>query len=236
MTYWQFHVVFMLPALALAAFLPPRPLDGATRRTRVLFLGLIALIAFVYTTPWDNYLVYRGVWSYGTERVLGVIGYVPIEEYVFFLLQPLLTGLVFYRLLDRSAGVVQPVASWWPNLLGGLGGVALGGAGYVAMQAESGLYMGLILVWAAPVLAGQWAYAGRAIWARWRPCLMGILIPTLYLWAADRIAIGLGVWEIAERYTVGWFLVGLPVEEALFFLVTNILVVQGLVLFLFPPK
>jgi len=31
------------------------------------------LLALVYTTPWDNYLIWRDVWHYGTDRVVGTI-------------------------------------------------------------------------------------------------------------------------------------------------------------------
>jgi lycopene beta-cyclase len=71
---------------------------------------------------------------------------------------------------------------------------------------------------------------------RLRAMSLGILVPTLYLWFADTVAIRLGIWDIAERYTYGPRPLGLPIEEAVFFLVTNILVVQGLVLFLYPPS
>ena len=55
------------------------------------------------------------------------------------------------------------------------------------------------------------------------------------LWVADAIAIHLGIWRISERYTLGPAVGPLPLEEAVFFLVTNLLVVQGLLLFLYPP-
>lgn len=229
MTYWHFHAVFILPPLLLLA-LTGRRLPGKWAQ----HLGLVVVLALAYTTPWDNYLVYRGVWSYGAERVLGVIGYVPVEEYAFFVLQPLLTGLWFYRLLSRRPADVSRPDGFFPAILGGSLALLLGVAGYALTRAESGLYMGLILVWAMPVIAGQWAYAGRSIWALRRYALPGVLAPTLYLWLADRLAIGLGIWAISERYTLGWRPLGLPVEEAVFFLVTNLLVVQGLILFLYP--
>jgi lycopene cyclase domain-containing protein len=62
--------------------------------------------------------------------------------------------------------------------------------------------------------------------------LIGTLVPTLYLWVIDRIAIGNGIWRISDAYTTGIQLFGLPIEEATFFLVTNLLVVQGLSLLL----
>jgi lycopene cyclase domain-containing protein len=48
--------------------------------------AILATVAFVWTTPWDNYLVKSGVWGYGNnDRVLYVIGFVPVEEYCFFI-------------------------------------------------------------------------------------------------------------------------------------------------------
>jgi len=44
---------------------------------------------------------------YGMGRVVGTIGYVPVEEYLFFLLQPILTGLWLYWLLPRTSEPVQ---------------------------------------------------------------------------------------------------------------------------------
>ncbi|MDX1617037.1 MAG: lycopene cyclase domain-containing protein, partial [Candidatus Promineifilaceae bacterium] len=51
------------------------------------------LIALLYTTPWDNYLVATEVWWYDPALVTGItLGWVPIEEYTFFVLQPIMTG------------------------------------------------------------------------------------------------------------------------------------------------
>jgi hypothetical protein len=47
-----------------------------------------------------------------------------------------------------------------------------------------------------------------------------------------RVAIELGIWVISKSYTTGYAVAGLPIEEALFFLVTNVFAVQGVVLYL----
>jgi lycopene beta-cyclase len=229
-SYLQFHLVFILPPLVLLAGTLRGPLRASGKPIWPLFL--LALIAFIYTTPWDNYLVWRGVWGYGTDRVLGTIGYVPYEEYAFFILQPFLTGLWLYHVLARDPEY-RPGGER-VRIVGGVVYGAIAGLGFLLLGTTSGLYAGLILAWAVPVLAGQWLYAGSAIWARRRAVLLGIAVPTLYLWVADGVAIALGIWEISERYTVGIHFGPLPLEEALFFLVTNILIVQGLVLFLHP--
>ena len=45
------------------------------------------------------------------------------------------------------------------------------------------------------------------------------------------MAIGLGVWTIAPETSTGLFVLGLPVEEMLFFLSAGVMTVTGLVLF-----
>ena len=200
----------------------------ASRRD-VAIVGLLGLIALVYTTPWDNYLVYREVWMYGTGRVMGTIGYVPVEEYLFFLLQPIMAGLWFLLAMRRSEGLDPALPAKPVRRTGAVVGVLITIAGAACLFYESSLYMGLILVWSGPVVAGQWFLAGERFLDR--GVLLGIAVPTGYLWLADGFAIGRGIWSIAERYTVGLNVLGLPLEEAVFFLMTNVLVVQGIVMF-----
>lgn len=202
-------------------------------RTRLAWwpLGLLVVIAFVWTTPWDNYLVAREVWTYPLDRVLARIGYVPVEEYAFFVIQTVITGL-WTRLFQTH----------WPEPIARPGGVGVrvGGAvlfGALAVlgavlwwQGGHGLYLGLILVWACPVLAMMWGVGGHILTARHRVLAWAVGPPTLYLWIADRVAIGQGIWDITDATRTGVDLLGLPVEEALFFLVTNLMVAQGLIM------
>jgi lycopene beta-cyclase len=259
MTYLAFHLLFILPPLVVLLRWVPRVAGHAGSRAWWT-LPAVAAIALIYTTPWDNYLVYRGVWWYGPDRVLGTIGYVPVEEYLFFVLQPLLTGAWAYRVLLRDgafahagAALAERGRAAGHTAAGGVvlhsffvlvpsGSRALGvtlyvlaaAAGGLALTFPAGLYLGLILAWAAPVLAAQWYFVAGAVARRARAFAVAVAVPTLYLWFADRVAIGLGIWSIAPEHTTGLHLVGLPVEEALFFLVTNLLVVQGVLLFLGP--
>lgn len=233
MTYLTFLLIFLVAPIAVL-WLTRRPLPPHIDRRRARWsILLVCVIAFVYTTPWDNYLVYRGVWGYGSERVLGTIGYVPLEEYAFFLLQPILTGLVLYRALRRQnrPEIRQMVPI---RVIGGVFFIAITGIGIACLfSGDSALYMGLILAWAPPVLSGLWAYAGDLFWALRRPFAFAVIGPTLYLWIADRIALGLGIWHISDTYSFDFDPLGLPIEEATFFLVTNLLVVQGTLLFLY---
>ncbi|WP_251341753.1 lycopene cyclase domain-containing protein [Haloplanus halophilus] len=235
-TYLQFHLAFLLPAMMLmvaTAFvsrtrIAVRPL-GSGRRYWV-GVAIVTVVALVYTTPWDNYLIATGVWSYGEGSTLATLGHAPVEEYLFILIQPWLTALWLSHLSLPAA---------WPtgvgSIRGRLGAVAvaagIGVGGWHLLGTPSTFYLGAILAWAAPVLALQWAVGAPQLWAHRRLVALGVLVPTTYLCVADRVAIEYGIWILSDRYTTGLAVAGLPVEEALFFLVTNCFVVQGLVLY-----
>ena len=51
---------------------------------------------------------------------------------------------------------------------------------------------------------------------------------TLYLCLADSYAISEGIWTLEPATRTGWELGNLPIEEALFFALTNLFVFQGL--------
>jgi lycopene cyclase domain-containing protein len=236
MSYLAFHFVFIIPPILLMAATLPRPLAGVGGRRGLLAIPILCLIAFTYTTPWDNYLVAREVWWYGPDRVWATVAHVPVEEYLFFILQPILTGLFLYQYLGR---VSLPDVSKDATARAAWGGAAFFGVltvlGFVllAREAESGVYLGLILGWAPPVLAGMWLYDGILLWRLRRVLLVAVGLPTVYLWVADAFAIHNGIWTISSTFTLGLNPFGLPVEEATFFLMTNLLVVKGVLLFLY---
>lgn len=101
MTYSLFLLLFLVIPIGLLALWQREKIRA--RRWRVA-VALTTLIALFYTTPWDNYLVATRVWSYDPARVWNIIlGYVPLEEYLFFVLQTLLGALVTLALLKKNA-------------------------------------------------------------------------------------------------------------------------------------
>ncbi|BAZ11212.1 hypothetical protein NIES4071_30380 [Calothrix sp. NIES-4071] len=232
MSYFTFHLIFIIPPILLLVWLQRKPFANIGGNRAQLAIPLIALMALVYTTPWDNYLVFREIWGYGSGRVIGTIGYVPIEEYLFFILQPILTGLWLSFLLRHNQPVQNESFSGWLRIVMFMLGAVLSIAGFWMLQWDNTLYLGLILAWATPILSLQWLIGTNILWGMKRIWLNAVIVPTLYLWVTDRIAIGNGIWYISEKYSTGFKLFGLPIEEATFFLVTNLLVVQGILLFL----
>jgi len=98
---------------------------------------------------------------------------------------------------------------------------------------KPGVYFGLQFGWLLlPVIPQMWLGA-HVLWHQRRVAIPGVVAPWLYLSAADFVAIGAGTWTIDPAQSTGILLGGvLPIEESAFFLLTNMLIVFGLVLFL----
>ncbi len=91
-------------------------------------------------------------------------------------------------------------------------------------------YLVFELAWAVPVIAGMWAISHELLWRAWRLLAVGTLVPTVYFSAADAVAIHNHIWTLNPGRIVGLRLGPLPLEEAIFFLLTNLMTAQGLVL------
>ena len=244
MTYFTFLGLFLvLPILILLVRLNHKYELGylnqyiTTHKKAIgAVIGLHIAIALIWTTPWDNYLVATGVWWYDPALVTGVtLGYVPIEEYTFFVLQPILTGLwlvfLFPRLYRSSTlstdsssrlrmGVTLILGVFWIIFLG-----------LLLSDFKQFTYLSLELVWALPPIMLQLAFGADILWKQKRLVVFTIVSATVFLSTADLIAIGMGTWTIDPAQSTG-ILVGniLPIEELIFFLITNVLIVFGITL------
>ena len=226
-SYLEFHALFVTPPI-LALLFVARVRFGARRRLEWAGVGLIVLIALVYTTPWDNYLIAVGVWEYGPDTVTGTIGLAPVEEYMFIVLQPVVAGVWLYAFEPPTVDVS---VSRRDRVVGALAGGIVGVTGAVLLFSDATFYMGAILAWAGPVLGLQWGFGWPYLWRVRRRFVLGVAVPTVYFASVDRIAIDAGVWIISGEYTTGLTVAGLPIEEGAFFLITNAFVVQGLLLY-----
>jgi len=228
LTWFDYRKGRALPA-SIAGWSPP----GA--------VWLHVLLALIYTTPWDNYLVATGVWYYNPALVTGItLGWVPVEEYTFFILQTLLAGLWLLFLARRFPHPRVPIPSG-----GKVKFMSTAALSFVWLCAlfvllsgwSPGTYLGLILVWALPPIALQLIFGADILWQHRH--LVGFVLAstTLYLGIADSLAISSGTWTIDPGQSLSLLLGGiLPVEEFIFFLMTDILVVFGIVLVLAPES
>ncbi|KAF2679437.1 Lycopene beta-cyclase [Lentithecium fluviatile CBS 122367] len=235
------HLKYTIPpAIALTALY--RPLST---RLDVYKIGFLITVAVVSTIPWDSYLIRTGIWSYPSHVIIGPRLYdIPLEEVFFFIIQTYNTSLLY---LILSKPTFQPVYlsvqrpklhplgphnTLWSRyrLLGQLffAGVTAWGWHLVKVNGV-GTYTGLILVWAGPFLFLLWTLAYQFILGLpISNTLIPIALATFYLWTVDTLALKRGTWVIntGTKYSMHlWD--GLDIEEALFFLVTNTLIVFG---------
>ncbi len=244
MTYFGFLIRFVgVPLLLLAVLtwldarrgvrLPP----SLSQLPGGLLIAAHIVAAVLWTTPWDNYLVATGVWYYDPALVTGItLGWVPIEEYTFFVVQTALTGL-WVLWLGRHLRPAPLPAPKRPRL----NLIAAGVTAVIWLAAvvlfftrwQPGTYLALAVGWLLFPVIPQMLLGADMLWHQRHVVLPGILGPWLYLSAADFIAIDAGTWTIAPSQSTGVMIGGvLPIEEVIFFLLTNMLIVFGMVLFL----
>ncbi|XXF79013.1 lycopene cyclase domain-containing protein [Myxococcaceae bacterium GXIMD 01537] len=90
MTYARFLGLFVVLPILFQVVLYRRTFSARSLAP----LGMLLVVVYVATTPWDNAAVKWGLWGFDPERIWGIrLGYLPLEEYLFFGLQTLLVGL-----------------------------------------------------------------------------------------------------------------------------------------------
>lgn len=94
MTYGRFLLLFLVLPLGLLF------LRADVRRGPWRPLLLLLPLVYLATTPWDSWAVAHGLWDFPEGKTWGVrLFRLPLEEYLFFGLQTLLTGLLVQRRL-----------------------------------------------------------------------------------------------------------------------------------------
>ena len=242
MTYFSFLLLFLLPPILilwLMACWDERQAKGLPgfQKKWIEWIVLIHVgLAMVYTTPWDNYLVASGVWNYNPRLVTGiVIGWVPLEEYTFFVVETLLSGLWWIFLARRlpDMGVFKPSKVGRLLAFGGLFVVWLFSLGFLLSGWKPGIYLSITLCWALPAIFPQLLFGADILWKQRRLVFWVILPTSLYLSLIDIAALQAGTWSISADQTTGLLFFGLlPLEEVVFFFITNIMIGFGMTLML----
>ncbi|KAJ6262054.1 hypothetical protein Dda_2857 [Drechslerella dactyloides] len=255
---WEYalvHVKYTIPPAAILTLLL-YPLKTSTDNFKITSLLIIAVVA---TIPWDSYLLNRDVWSYPERAVIGQTYWkIPIEELFFFVVQTYTTSLV-YLIIAKTivptaflpilpapsppSSVEEAEPGRQTSAVGNeykrarrsfiSGGVLLvfliAVGARLVHEGGNGTYLGLILVWAGPVILFLWSLSHQYILSvPSKSVLIPILVPTFYLWVVDTLALRNGTWVINPDKSFKIKLWGyLDIEEAVFFLVTNILITFG---------
>jgi len=233
MTYFQFHLLFNLPVTIVLYLLTRGSWTGAEG----IAVAEVLAAVMVFTSPWDNWAVQKGIWDFPPTRTLGRIGYLPWEEYLFFIWQTVnVIGLVSWVLqvfpglrshLETPVGpgngsaVVVLLAGWF----------SIGKFIRRKNLSPRWNYARHLLFWFVPVIAIQWAVAPGLFLALAPVLGIATLFWGTYYVVADLIAVRAGIWYFDPKQITGVKLAGiLPWEEIAFFYLTSLLVAQSYLL------
>jgi len=237
MTYLRFHLIFNLPLLILlAALSEPVPWTAGEGQA----LGLVLLAVMLFTAPWDNLAAKWGIWGFRRERYSLRIGYLPVEEYAFFLLQSvnviLAVRALFRFFPDWQTGQGVEIRNWtllcllaslipWVFIVLQLR--------WLRRKAGPCVNYAVHLAWFLPVIYAQWILAPPLLLGH-AGLLAGLaLVFGVYYTLADLVAVRAGIWFFDETQISGVKLGGiLPWEEIVFFFLTSLLVAQSYLLLL----
>lgn len=226
----EVHLYYTLPPTILL-YLLMRPFIGSFDKIKIIALCTLAL---VYTTPWDNYIIYHKAWWYRKDAVIGTIGYVPIEEYLFFIIQTIFTSLwmslcsrwTLNSLYLKNTNRFQFYLIRYAVISLAMIAMIIGWQN--AIPATKTFYMGSIVWWTLLVVVGLWYLCGAYVFKRYKETLISIIVPSVYLCYVDVIALRARVWHINEATSLEIFLIDdLPLEEITFFFLTNVIVTLG---------
>ncbi|KUI55996.1 Bifunctional lycopene cyclase/phytoene synthase [Cytospora mali] len=198
--------------------------------------AILITIAVTATIPWDSYLIRHNVWTYPPDAIIGpTFCSIPAEEVFFFVIQTYNTSLL-YQLLNKPLLHAEyllsssRIAVELHRLIQGVILVLSLAGFWMVSNGGPGTYLGLILIWVCPFAFLTWTIGGLFMSTLpWTSTAIPIALPTLYLWIVDEMALQRGTWAIESGTKLGATVWGsLEVEEAVFFLATNVLIVFGL--------
>ena len=245
MKYFEFLILFTVIPSALLIYL----LRNYLQKTFVYCLLTVSLIAFIATSAWDNYAVYSGIWMFPKEKTLGIyLYYVPVEEYLFFFLQTYATGLFqiyyffkFYK-QDKNdnsdSGNTILNVTLMPALLlfffKYIGGNIIQEE-ILKLPFGRWNYLFHLFSWAGLFIIIQYIFGYKKIKKHLKLIFIPSIFMTIFFSLADSVSIGNGIWGFDPAQTIGTKIGNVPLEEILFFFLTNVLITEAMILFL-PEK
>jgi lycopene cyclase domain-containing protein len=235
-TYSRFHWIFNIPLLVVLILIGWRaPWYHQVNETMVY----VVLAALVFTTPWDNLAARWGIWGFPREKYSFLVGYLPVEEYLFFILQTLnvMFGIrALFRLYPawHRMAITTPGMLTWICLVVSVPTWIIIGLQLRAWGRKVGprVTYALHLVWFLPVIYVQWLIGPKIFIAHLGLLALVTCAFGLYYTVADLIAVRAGLWFFDEKQITGHKFAGLPWEEIAFFFLTSLLVAQSFLLLL----
>ena len=234
-SYAKIHLFILAPA-AFLYFVPPRPLSKAhpgVRRFGYTIMILLAVIALTYSVAgWDHLVFENGVISLSSS--FGSFYDVPYEECLTCIDYTLLISL-WVMSIWRSRPVSQihgdPCVGF--RAASTLVCLAIAYYGYILQgQGKNMFYLGMTIQYLFPILALLFAVSGHLYLECLRECVLGVIVPSLYVIAIDTFAIYKGIWQVSDKFSSGKYVFGINVDNIIVFAMITALVSLPIVGFL----
>lgn len=91
-------------------------------------------------------------------------------------------------------------------------------------------YLVLIAAFALPLIALEWLVGWRVLLLEWRPIVATLVMATAFLGLCDMAALHDGIWSIAPSKRLGIDDGSFVLEDWIFILATNLIIIQGVTL------
>ena len=168
----------------------------------------------------------------------------PIEEYTFFVVETILAGLwwcFLARRIDVTTRFDYARLSLAPpraRRLVHLSTCVLASLWFLFTYlfffgTAQWTYLAITLFWALPPVIIQLLFGADILWHYRKLIFWSIVVPGTYLSLTDLVALKETTWSISPTQTTGILFFGiLPLEEVVFFFITNIMITFGMTLLL----
>ncbi|EGX53927.1 hypothetical protein AOL_s00004g586 [Orbilia oligospora ATCC 24927] len=223
------HAKYTIPVAILLTVLL-QPFKTSVDNYKITYLLIIAITA---ATPWDSYLLTNKVWTYPEHAIIGItLWKIPFEEYFFFAVQTYITSLICIlagkSIIPTAFLPTLPITPSSPSIEEA--NLKLQKKKHLVQNdykrlRRIGLF-GAIFIASLITIGVKLVQSGGQVPRK--NVLIPILLPTGYLWFVDSLALKKGTWVINPEKSFGiklWKY--LDIEEALFFLMSNILITFG---------
>ena len=228
LTYFRLHLFMLAPILAMI-IVPPVPLLSEPREIKVIGYTtplVIAVMAVIFSTVWDNIIASKGVWTFQASTMVGTAGHIPYEEYFWFIDHTLIASVWTLSLWStrktRSLPPTDPAKGI--RIAGTAACLLLTIIGAVMVMFDSTFFLGIILIFMLPVIGYLWWIGGHLFMQQLRELILGVSVVSIYVLILDSWAVREGVWAFSETYTTGIKLMGVTLEQLGIYSLTTCLV------------
>jgi lycopene cyclase domain-containing protein len=237
MNYFGFHLVFNLPVLAVLGFLAKKNGFGGSDGIAML---CVLLVSVVFAAFWDTHAIRSGIWSFPKGKVSARIGVIPVEEYLFFIVQSV-QAVLLVHVFERMFGPMAPPRFTGAGPITTVAAVLIALFSILAAHRSSHRfgagtrfhYAYHLASWFVPMLLLQWLLAWQLLLPHILPILASTALLSFYLSVADVAAIQERIWVLDEKQITGHKILGvLAWEEVAFFVIANLVLTQTYFMFL----